>query len=129
MKLLSHFTTFIILCILVALVAYLDSPYSFIHSGYSYSTSEPAVAQPVEIKPSTEIPVLENRLDSVEKMDGYYVEIYQEYEVFYDGEGNVAKKNQLARRKVSGIGMKVKKSNGKSCRKHFDSYFVFIAIL
>jgi hypothetical protein len=98
MKTLSHFTTFLFLCIIVALVAYLDSPYSFIHSGYSYSTiSEPAVAQPVDVEPPTDVPVLENRLDSVQMMDGYYVEIYQEYEVYYDEKGNVVKRDPTAK--------------------------------
>jgi hypothetical protein len=97
MKILSHFTTFFFLCIIVALVAYLDSPYSFIHSGYSYSTSEPVVTQPVDIEPPTDVPVLENRLDSVKQMDGYYVEIYQEYEVYYDEEGNVVKRDPTSK--------------------------------
>lgn len=97
MKILSHFTTFLFLCIIVLLVAYLDSPYSFIHSGFSYSTSEPAVAQPVEVEPPTDVPVLENRLESVEKMDGYYVEIYQEYEVYYDEEGKVVKREPTSK--------------------------------
>ena len=92
MKLLSHFTTFLCLCIIVVLVAYLDSPYSFVHKDFSYSTSEPAVAQPVEVEPPTDVPVLENRLDSVERMDSYYVEVYQEYEVYYDEEGKVVKR-------------------------------------
>lgn len=66
MKLASHFTTFLFLCLIVALVAYLDSPYSFIHSKYSYSTiSEPAAAQPVDVEPPTDVPVLEYRLDDI----------------------------------------------------------------
>lgn len=98
MKILSHFTTFLILCIIVALVAYLDSPYSFIHSGYSYSTiSEPAVAQPVDVEPPTDVLVLETRLDSVQRMDGYYVEIYQEYEVYYDENGKVVKRDPTSK--------------------------------
>ncbi|MFP7298055.1 hypothetical protein [Neobacillus niacini] len=97
MKMLSHFSTFLILCIIVALVAYLDSPYSFIYSGYSYSASEQVVAQPVEVQPPTNVPVLENRLDTVQQMDGYYVEIYQEYEVYYDEEGNVVKRDPTSK--------------------------------
>ena len=91
MKVLNHFTTFLILGFLVALVAYLDSPYSFIHKDYSYMTSEQAVAQPVDVEPSPEVPVLEQKLESVEKMGTYQVEIYQEYEVYYDEDGNVVK--------------------------------------
>ncbi|MEH7248897.1 hypothetical protein V7114_19170 [Neobacillus niacini] len=97
MKLLSHFTTFLFLCIIVALVAYLDSPYSFIHSGYSYSSNQPAVAQPVDVEPPTDVPVLENRLDRVERMDGYYVEIYQEFEVYYDAAGKVIKREPTSK--------------------------------
>ncbi|MEH7253255.1 hypothetical protein V7111_14100 [Neobacillus niacini] len=92
MKLLSHFTMFLFLGIIILFVAYLDSPYSFIHSGYSYSSSEPAVAQPVDVEPPIDVPVLENRLDSVERMDGYYVEIYKEFEVYFDATGKVIKR-------------------------------------
>lgn len=98
MKIISHFQTFLVLCIIVALVAYLDSPYSFIHSDYSYSTiSEPAVAQPVDVEPSTDVPVLEYMLDDVQKMNGYFVETYQEYEVYYDEEGKVVKREPTSK--------------------------------
>jgi hypothetical protein len=30
-------------------------------------------------------------------MDGYYVEIYQEYEVYYDEEGNVVKRDPTSK--------------------------------
>ncbi|MFS0777393.1 hypothetical protein ABC255_15505 [Neobacillus sp. 3P2-tot-E-2] len=98
MKIVSHFTTFLFLCVIVAFVAYLDSPYSFIHSKYSYSTvSEPAVAQPVEVEPPTDVPVLEYRLDDIKKMNGYFVEIYQEYEVYYDEAGKVVKREPTSK--------------------------------
>ena len=97
MKPLSRFTTVFFLCTIIALVAYLDSPFSFIHSGYSYSSSEPAVAQPVDVEPPIDVPVLENRLDSVERMDGYYVEIYKEYEVYYDEAGQVVKREPTSK--------------------------------
>lgn len=72
MKTISHFTTFLILCFLVGLVAYLDSPYSFIHKDYSYMTSEQAAAQPVDVEPPIEIPVLEQKLESTKKMNGIH---------------------------------------------------------
>ncbi len=98
MKIVSHFTTLLFLMIIVALVAYLDSPYSFVHSGYAYSTiSEPAVAQPVEVEPPAGVPVLEYMLDDIQKMNGYYVEIYQEYEVYYDKEGKVVKREPTSK--------------------------------
>ncbi|MGX6443374.1 hypothetical protein ACWM35_09165 [Neobacillus sp. K501] len=91
MKTISHFSTFLILCFLIALVAYLDSPYSFIHKNYSYMTSEQTAAQPVDVEPPTEVPVLEQRLVHTEKTNGYIVETYQEYEVYYDEEGTIIK--------------------------------------
>jgi hypothetical protein len=98
MKILSHFTTFLFLIIIVALIAYLDSPYSFVHSGYSYSTiSEPAVAQPVDVEPPADVPVLEYMLDDVQKMNGYFVETYQEYEVYYNEEGKVIKREPTSK--------------------------------
>lgn len=98
MKIVNHFTTFLILCIIVALVAYLDSPYSFIYNDYSYSTvSETAIAQPVEVEPPTDVPVLEYMLDDVEKMNGYFVETYQEYEVYYDEKGKVVKREPTSK--------------------------------
>ena len=47
-------------------------------------TSEQVVAQPVDVEPPLDLPVLEQRLDNVERIDGYIVETYQEYEVYYD---------------------------------------------
>ena len=98
MKIISHFKTFLFLCIIIALIAYLDSPYSFIHSGYSYSTShEAAVVQPVDVEPPTDVPVLEYKLDDIQKMNGYFVEIYQEYEVYYDKAGKVVKREPTSK--------------------------------
>lgn len=91
MKTVSHFTTFLFLCFLVGLVAYLDSPYSFIHKDFSYMTTEQVSAQLVDGEPPAEIPVLEQKLESVEKKGGYIVETYQEYEVYYDEKGNIIK--------------------------------------
>jgi hypothetical protein len=91
MKTISHFTTFLFLCFLVGLIAYLDSPYSFIYKDFSYMTTEQAVAQPVDVEPPIELPVLEQKLESMIRADGYVIETYQEYEVYYDKDGNVIK--------------------------------------
>lgn len=99
MKLASHFKTFLFLCVIIALVAYLDSPYSFINRNYSYLTvSEPAVAQPVDVEPPTDVPVLEYKLDDIQKINGYFVEIYQEYEVYYDEAGKVVKREPTSKK-------------------------------
>ena len=93
----AHFMklkTFIsIFCLLVTLgfAAYLDSPYSFINKDVTYSADQPVMAQPVEVEPSSDIPVLEEKLEKIEKVDGYIVETYQEYEVYKDKDGNVIK--------------------------------------
>ncbi|OLS38539.1 hypothetical protein [Bacillus sp. MRMR6] len=97
MKTRSRFSAFLVLCFLVALIAYLDSPFSFIHKDHSYMTSEPAVAQPVDTEPPSDVPVLEQRLEDVKKIDGYYIEIYQEYEVYYDDKGNVIKREPTSK--------------------------------
>ncbi|MCM2532573.1 hypothetical protein NDK43_09480 [Neobacillus pocheonensis] len=88
--------TFIMgLCLLflLALVAYLDSPYSIINKNYSYSASviEPAVAQPIDESPPTDVPQLVEKLKKREKVDGFIVETYQEYEVYMDKNGKVKK--------------------------------------
>ncbi|MFF2445812.1 hypothetical protein ACFVSW_01835 [Neobacillus sp. NPDC058068] len=80
-------------CLLVTLVfaAYLDSPYSFFNKNYAYSSVQPAIAQPVEVEPSSDIPELEEKLEKLERVDGYIVETYEEYEVYKDKDGNVIK--------------------------------------
>ena len=86
--------TFISICLLLVTLgfaAYLDSPYSFINKDYAYSADQPVMAQPVEVKPSSDVPVLEEKLEKIEKVDGYIVETYQEYEVYKDKDGNVLK--------------------------------------
>ncbi|MBT2728203.1 hypothetical protein J7E63_14780 [Bacillus sp. ISL-75] len=85
-----------VICICLLLVtlgfaAYLDSPYSFINKDYAYSADQPVMAQPVEVEPSSDVPVLEEKLEKIEKVDGYIVETYQEYEVYKDKDGNVLK--------------------------------------
>ncbi|MDF2856680.1 MAG: hypothetical protein K0Q87_2531 [Neobacillus sp.] len=94
---LQTFTMLFILLVLIAFTAYLDSPFSFVNNEYSYMTNEQAVSQPVDGEPPLEVPVLEQRIDNVERMDGYIVETYQEYEVFYDAEGKVIKRNPTSK--------------------------------
>ncbi|WP_342431473.1 hypothetical protein [Neobacillus sp. FSL H8-0543] len=94
---LQTFTMLTILFFLLALTAYLDSPFSFVNNDYSYMTSEQAVAQPVDVEQPLKLPVLEQRLDNVERIDGYIVETYQEYEVFYDKDGKVIKRNPTSK--------------------------------
>ena len=82
-----------ICCLLVTLgfAAYLDSPYSFINKNYAYSTDQPVMVQPVDVEPSPDVPVLEEKLINTEKVDGYIVKTYEEYEVYKDKDGNVLK--------------------------------------
>jgi Rieske Fe-S protein len=85
---------FIVVCFLIttlAFGAYLDSPYSFINKNYAYSADQPVIAQHVEVEPSSDIPVLEEKLEKTERVDGHIVETYQEYEVYKDKDGNVIK--------------------------------------
>ncbi|WP_066062721.1 hypothetical protein [Neobacillus soli] len=86
--------TFINVLFLIALLgfaAYLDSPYSFINKNYAYSADQPVIVQPVAIEPASDVPVLEEKLEKSEKVNGYIVETYEEYEVYKDEDGNVLK--------------------------------------
>ena len=86
--------TFINVCFLIAILgfaAYLDSPYSFLNKDYAYSADQPVMAQPVDVEVSEDIPVLEEKLEKREKVDGYILETYEEYEVYKDKDGNVVK--------------------------------------
>ena len=94
---LQTFTMLTILFFLIALIAYLDSPFSFVNNGYSYMTSEQVAAQPVDVEPPLDLPVLEQKIYNVERIDGYIVETYQEYEVFYDEHGKVIKRNPTSK--------------------------------
>jgi hypothetical protein len=93
----AHFMklkTFICICFLLVTLgfsAYLDSPYSFINKDYAYSSDQPVMVQPVEVVPSPDVPVLEEKLIKTEKVDGYIVETYEEYEIYKDKDGNVLK--------------------------------------
>lgn len=80
------------LLLLIVLMAYLDSPYSILNKGYVYTEDQPASAQPIESEDEdTNSFVLEDKLEYTEKVDGYIVEIYQEFEVYRDKNGNVIK--------------------------------------
>lgn len=86
--------TFTNVCFLIAILgfaAYLDSPYSFLNKDYAFSNDQPVMAQPVEVEPSEDTPVLEEKLEKREKVDGYILETYEEYEVYKDKDGNVVK--------------------------------------
>lgn len=84
-------TSVLILLLILGLVAYLESPYSILNKKYSYSADQPVMAQPVEVEPLSDIPVLEEKLEKRKKVNGYIVETYEEYEVYKDKDGNVLK--------------------------------------
>ena len=71
----------------MVVTAYLDSPFSFLNKNYSYTADEPAVAQPMNQSVSTDNPDMEEKLVRKEKIDGYIVETYREYEVYKDEDG------------------------------------------
>lgn len=76
----------------LGLVAYLDSPFSFLNINYSYTADQPVVAQPTTVEPPSDVPVMEEKLEKSEKVDGYIVETYQEFEVYRDQFGKVTKR-------------------------------------
>lgn len=88
---LKTFLSVSFLLVTLGFAAYLDSPYSFINKDYAYSADQPVMAQPVDVEPSSDIPVLQEKLEKIERVDGYIVETYQEYEVYKDKDGNVLK--------------------------------------
>ncbi|MDP4085858.1 MAG: hypothetical protein Q8934_14725 [Bacillota bacterium] len=79
------------LALILGLAAYLDSPDSIMNRNYAYTVSEPVSAQPIDESSSTNTPVIKERLEKKEKVDGYIVEIYREYEVYKDKNGNIIK--------------------------------------
>jgi hypothetical protein len=86
------FANGLFLLLILGLVAYLESPFSILNKNYAYSADQPVIAQPAEIAPPTDIPVLEEKLEKTEHVDGYTVETYQEFEVYRDKAGNITKK-------------------------------------
>lgn len=87
----NKFSAFLILFFILGFMAYLDSPYSFLNRDYSYSASEPVIAQPLDQTPLTDIPDIEEKLENRESVDGYIIETYREYEVYKDKNGEVIK--------------------------------------
>jgi hypothetical protein len=83
--------------IILGIMAYLDSPYSFINNNYSYLASQPVIAKPLEKPTSENLPVIEKVLDSTEKESGYIIETYREYEVYKDKNGKVVKKEPTSK--------------------------------
>lgn len=79
------------LLLIVAFVAYLDSPYSFINKNYAYSTEEPILTQPVVAKPAEDTPETVEKLKKTVKEDGYIVKTYEEYDIYRDKNGSVIK--------------------------------------
>jgi hypothetical protein len=88
---LKTFTCVFFLLVTLGFAAYLDSPYSFINKNYVYSADQHVMAQPVDVEPSSDVPVLEEKLVKTEKVDSYIVETYEEYEVYKDKDGKVLK--------------------------------------
>lgn len=84
-------TSVAFLLVTLGFAAYLDSPYSFLNNKYAYTADQPVIAQPVEVEPSGDVPELEEKLVKTEKVNGYIVETYEEYEVYKDKDGNVIK--------------------------------------
>lgn len=54
-----------------------------------YIADLPAAVEPVAVEPKEEGPDLVEKLVKREKVNGYIVETYQEYEVYKDEKGNV----------------------------------------
>ncbi|CAH2716010.1 hypothetical protein BACCIP111895_03194 [Neobacillus rhizosphaerae] len=90
MKIKTFLSVFFLL-VTLGFVAYLDSPYSFLNIKYAYTADQPVIAQPVNVEPSSDIPELEEKLEKRERVAGYIVETYEEYEVYKDKDGNVIK--------------------------------------
>lgn len=85
----TNVTSVFFLLVMLGLAAYLDSPYSIMNKNYAYTADQPVMAEPVEIDQPSDIPELVEKLEKREKIDGYIVEIYQEYEVYRDKDGNI----------------------------------------
>jgi hypothetical protein len=89
----NKYPMILFLFITLGVVAYLDSPYSFINRDYSYSDNEPVMAQPIEQIENTDTPVTEEVLESkVMSDDGYIIETYREYEVYKKKDGEITKR-------------------------------------
>lgn len=83
--------TMFILIFIIGIVAYLDSPYSILNKNYSFTADEPVMAKPLEPFSSTDSPNIQEKLVKKEKVGGYIIETYREYEIYKDKEGHITK--------------------------------------
>jgi len=82
----------VIIVAVVAMIGYLDSPQFFEKEQAIVSIPVPAddaETATTETEESAALPEFENRLVDLKEEDGYAVEVYQEYEVYKDEQGNV----------------------------------------
>lgn len=77
------------LLLTLVLLAYLQSPFSFLNKDLVYIADQPAAVEPAAVQPEDEGPELVEKLVKREREDGYIVETYQEYEVYKDSKGNI----------------------------------------
>ena len=85
-------TSLLGLILVLALGAYLESPFSFLNIKYSYTADQPVMAMPAQVEKPTDIPETVEKLKKTKKVDGYIFETYEEYEVFKDKNGKITKK-------------------------------------
>ncbi|WP_175638245.1 hypothetical protein [Metabacillus schmidteae] len=89
----KKFAPFILIAVAIGIIGYFDSP-KFAEKEQAVTTfpvpeedtTSAISAEEEEIKG---IPELENRLVDMYQEDGYSIEVYQEYEVYKDEQGNV----------------------------------------
>lgn len=79
------------LLLVLALAAYLESPYSILNQRYAYSTNEPVAARAIDPIPAENSPEIKEKLERSENQDGYIIETYREYKVYKDANGKVIK--------------------------------------
>jgi len=93
-------TSAFFLLITLAIVFYLDSPYSFVNIDNSYTAEQTQQAEPVDVQPTEEEPEVIKKLVNHEKVDGFIVETYQEIEVYKDENGKVVKEVPTSRTEI-----------------------------
>ncbi|MGQ4668466.1 hypothetical protein ACUIJN_22065 [Metabacillus halosaccharovorans] len=89
----KKFAPLLLVAITIVVIGYFDSP-KFAENEQAISTfpvpeEETSSATAAEEEEVKGIPVLESRLVDMYLEDGYSVEVYQEYEVYEDEQGNV----------------------------------------
>ena len=89
-------TPFLILAAIIAIIGYLDSPLFTDReqaiTSLPIPTEETASANASNDQgnqESKQTPLLESKLVNITEDDGYIVEVYREYEVYKDAEGNI----------------------------------------